>query len=398
MNNALRIGLLGIGLLMLAGCTTYYQPRYGDGGVYYDDGPYYSDGRYSRHTSVAVINPVHYPYWSLDYFYFSRHYHPYSVFVGYHEPFYYPYPGWAYSYRPYRPRVGISIGFGDPWFGYPWHGYGLRFQPGYYGYFSYPIYSSRRYAGHYGGRYYPDRHPVRRVDARLRALEQREVSSSRRALLTRQGGSAYGSIGRPGSVRDGQAIRSADSRSGRSTGQALDRVTRMQSRGEVSPRAGSAGRAQPREAITDRRGQVQRRVPDRSRDGRSPVRGGQSRGGRSYDARYDSRYDNRYDARYDNRSDPRVNQRLNQRSEPDAGIRVPPARRSAPMPSAPRPASRPPVSAPRSSVPPPSSRPAEPRRSSPRESAPRRSSPPPRSRGSSRGDRSRSTGRLRDRR
>ena len=149
----------------LAGCATYYQPRYGDDGVYYEE-------RYApaRTYGVYAANPVYYPYWSLDYFYFSRHYHPYSVFVGYHDPFYYPYPGWYYGYRP-GPRVSIAFSHG---FYYPWFGYGVHYH-----HFHPWRFATVHHHHHF------HKHPVRRQDARLRELQRREVAAARtRPTLT----------------------------------------------------------------------------------------------------------------------------------------------------------------------------------------------------------------------
>lgn len=172
MNNpaarSIRIALAVLVFAGLAGCVSYYQPRYGGDGVYYDDA-YYTPATV---RSGYAVNPVYYPYWSLDYFYFSRYYHPYSVFVGYHDPFYYPYPGWYYGYRP-GPRVAVSFHYG--WGGYyPWYRYGdhyRHFQPWHF-------------HGHYGFRghsrhHYWDQPPVRRVDARLREMARRDVAAAR---------------------------------------------------------------------------------------------------------------------------------------------------------------------------------------------------------------------------
>ena len=183
--------LLAAGLLVLAGCTTVYVPRYADDGVYYDDAYAHDAGGYPTSSSYGydrawAANPVHYPYWSLDYFYFSQHYHPYSVVVGTWDPYYYPYPGWRYGPRHRRHGgFGISIAVGDPWFGYPWHGYGYAYRPVHYGYFGSAWYShgygdgyrhgyrhGRRYDNGYGHR--NELHPVHRGNDRLRALQRRD--------------------------------------------------------------------------------------------------------------------------------------------------------------------------------------------------------------------------------
>ena len=108
-----RVVVALLASLVLAGCTTYSQPRYGGSGVYYDRA-------YHPPATRVHVDPLIYPYWSLDYFYFSRHYHPYSVVVHRYDPWFYPYPGWYYGYRPApRHRVGISYGYY-----YPWHAHG----------------------------------------------------------------------------------------------------------------------------------------------------------------------------------------------------------------------------------------------------------------------------------
>ncbi len=107
---------------VLVGCTTYSQPRYGGSGVYYDRA-------YHPPATRVHVDPLIYPYWSLDYFYFSRHYHPYSVVVLRHDPWFYPYPGWYYGYRPApRSHVAFSYRYYSPWYAHgayhhyrPWH-------------------------------------------------------------------------------------------------------------------------------------------------------------------------------------------------------------------------------------------------------------------------------------
>lgn len=166
--------LVGLLAVLVAGCATSYAPRYGADGVYYD-GVYYDDGYDYRGAPVHAANPVYYPYWSLDYFYFSRHYHPYSVFVGYHDPFFYPYPGWYYGYRP---GARFSVAFSGGHY-YPWFGFGPRyhhFRPAHFGHF-----------GHFGfGHHQPVFHdphararPIRRVDSRLLELQRRDTAAAR---------------------------------------------------------------------------------------------------------------------------------------------------------------------------------------------------------------------------
>lgn len=190
-------------VLILAGCTTVYTPRYGAEGVYYDDpSPRYggySGGAYAG--SAWAANPVYYPYWSLDYFYFSQYYHPYSVVVGHWDPYYYPYPGWRYGSYYHRPGLSVSLSFGDPWWGYPWHGYGYRYRPAQYGFFGGAGYHHgwRDGYGHgYGDGwrdgYVSDRytHPVHRANDRLRMLQRRESVASRDVLLAGRNGRGGG--------------------------------------------------------------------------------------------------------------------------------------------------------------------------------------------------------------
>jgi hypothetical protein len=147
--------------LSLAGCATHYQPRYGHDGVYYD--------RPVVHYRAVHPDPLLYPYWSLDYFYFSRFYHPYSVLIGYYDPWYYPYPGWYYGYRA-GPRTRLTISYGGYW--YPWYGYGVHYhyyQPWRPRHVYYPRYT------HPGWAHQPR---VRQIDERLREMERRERSDA----------------------------------------------------------------------------------------------------------------------------------------------------------------------------------------------------------------------------
>ena len=177
-----RIAALTILAAFLAGCSTYYQSYYPDSGVYYgDSGVYGHAGAPTRGGyGYRTVNPAVYPYWSIDYFYFSQYYHPYSVYVGYNEPLYYPYPGWVFGdYRAVHPHGYASFGFG---FGYPWYGYGHRY-PGYsLGFFS--GYSPYYYGGYYRGDRH-GRHKIRQIDRRIEALQHGSSYASRRELLGR---------------------------------------------------------------------------------------------------------------------------------------------------------------------------------------------------------------------
>lgn len=237
----LRLLIAIVAAVVLSGCVSYYDRYYGDSGVYY--GGY--ETSYYR-PAAPPLNPVVYPYWSLDYFYFSRYHHPYSVFVGYHEPLYYPYPGWifggyyaAHRYG-YRPGLRASLGFG-----YPWYGFGHlapRFSLGFFagsGYY-------RGYGG-YGHRPYRHPHRLRDIDQRLRELQYPASAPSRTALVSRDRDSGRSSIRQTGARSNlGQPSRAAmlrdDARRVSPSGAFQSRrsasgtSSRLQQRGVVSPR------------------------------------------------------------------------------------------------------------------------------------------------------------------
>ncbi len=103
-------GLLAALLLTsLSGCATYYQPRYGHDGVYFDQPVA------ARASSVVYVDPWIYPFWSIDHFYFSRHYQPYSVVHHRYSPWYRPHPGWlgVYPWAPYS-RAHFSASWSYP--------------------------------------------------------------------------------------------------------------------------------------------------------------------------------------------------------------------------------------------------------------------------------------------
>ena len=87
----LVVSLLGV---TLAGCATYHQPRYGSDGVYFDQWQ-------AVPRQVVVVDPGLYPFWSLDFFYFSRFHGPYrSPFYAHHpwflyDPWLHPRRGWG---------------------------------------------------------------------------------------------------------------------------------------------------------------------------------------------------------------------------------------------------------------------------------------------------------------
>ncbi len=109
-----KLTLIAAVLFLTAGCATQSGTRYGNDGIYYEQAPRWSVAAYS----------ASYPYWSLDHFYFSRYYSPYSVVVGYWDPWGFPYSAWYWGY-PYGFGYASSIhrpwGYGGYW-GYwgPW--------------------------------------------------------------------------------------------------------------------------------------------------------------------------------------------------------------------------------------------------------------------------------------
>lgn len=241
----LRLATLAAAAIMLGGCSTYYQSYYPDSGVYYgDSGVYGHSPGYSR-VGYGPVNPAAYPYWSIDYFYFSQYYHPYSVFVGYNEPLYYPYPGWAFGhYRPARWHGSLAFGFG-----YPWYGHGYRYPAYTFGFFSgYDPYYYRRRDPYdrYG------HHRIRRIDQRLQALQYDDSYASRRALLGRDRVA--------GSVGGGQDY--SRDRAGNITARSQSRNDMLRQRGSDGSRA-----LQRRDAAPDR--SVQRRAPDVRSDRRT---------------------------------------------------------------------------------------------------------------------------------
>ncbi|MGK7295635.1 MAG: hypothetical protein ACNS61_07410 [Candidatus Wenzhouxiangella sp. M2_3B_020] len=184
---------------VLGGCVSYYERHYGGSGVYY--GGYETQRHAYREPLYQPVNPVHYPYWSIDYFYFSQYHHPYSFYVGYHEPLYYPYPGWALGYRHYPRYRHYSGGLA---FGYPWYGFGHH----------YPRYSLGFFVG-YGGHggyhgYHDRRHRIRHIDQRLYELQQPARTVSRRALVGNRDNRYAGRGGIP--LRDGRRHGRGDDR------------------------------------------------------------------------------------------------------------------------------------------------------------------------------------------
>lgn len=270
----IRAAAVLLAAVFLGGCASYHQSHYIDSGAYYRSaGGYGAAGGYAG-SGYVVSNPVIYPYWSIDYFYFSRHYHPYSVYVGYHQPLYFPYPGWALGY--YRPaHRWHSAGYGP---GYPWHGFEHR----------YPRFSLGFFAGHdlypggyrHGGYRSGQHRPIRHIDQRLAELQHPPAGIPRQSLLTRRDEGP--------AIRTGGAARSAASavstRRGRpETARGQSRSQLLQARGSDAVRADSAASRQLRRGRNDsressrsasRRGELRGgRGEDRSERGRSAQRG-----------------------------------------------------------------------------------------------------------------------------
>lgn len=238
--------------VVTSGCATYHRPHYPDSGVYYGTSAGYGHAAgYPRSRYYAPLNPVDYPYWSIDYFYFSQFYHPYSVYVGYHEPLYYPYPGWALGgYRPLYPHRAASFGFG-----YPWHGFGYRYPAYTFGFFA--SYST---FGGFGHRDRHDRHRIRDIDRRLQALQHGDTRVSRRTLLARDN-----------VVRGGSGEWYDNRRTPRLQSQGQPRIQQQSQRQSQQSRAGllqergmrpGASRSTGRERVGELRNR--QRVPDRN--------------------------------------------------------------------------------------------------------------------------------------
>ncbi|MFU8877550.1 MAG: hypothetical protein ACNA7E_05360 [Wenzhouxiangellaceae bacterium] len=179
MKAAVRIPIAAL-VLVLAGCASYYGRDYAGSGIYYGSSVAHVSGYRgahfpSYHSSAVPLNPVIYPYWSLDHFYFSSFHHPYSVVVGFHEPLYYPYPGWIYNYH--RPRGHFSgRGFSTS-FGYPWPASYSRYPHFSHGFFVSSSFGHRAHPR-------PEVNRVRQIDHRLASLARAPEPASRQALLS----------------------------------------------------------------------------------------------------------------------------------------------------------------------------------------------------------------------
>ena len=175
------IRLLMIGLLLgLAGCAGYSTPRYGDDGVYgsRDSFDYFD---YSRAPDYRPYS-AWYPYWSLDHFYFSRYYSPYSVVIHPWDPWLYPYSAWYWNY-PYSHAGFFAVGpwhYWGPWsyrYHRPWHRWSYEHRV------AYDLnYRERRLGGGTGAQRARSQHEL----YRLERLEERRSRSGYDANVMRQ--------------------------------------------------------------------------------------------------------------------------------------------------------------------------------------------------------------------
>ncbi|MGY6553756.1 MAG: hypothetical protein ACXIUM_04445 [Wenzhouxiangella sp.] len=89
----IKVGLLALSLLLLSGCVTTHQPRYGFDGVYFDQW-------HAAPSQVVIVDPTWYPFWSLDFFYFSHFPRRHGPFFAHdpwfwYDPWRHPRQGWA---------------------------------------------------------------------------------------------------------------------------------------------------------------------------------------------------------------------------------------------------------------------------------------------------------------
>ncbi len=128
---SMRLLLLVLSALVLQGCIHYhysYEPsEYAYDGA--EDPDFYDDG--TPVVDVRFADAAYYPWWSIDYYYFGRHYYRpvylrnryfspsyayghgigphYWPYYAFYSPFYYPYANFAWY---------------DPWYGWPRYGIG----------------------------------------------------------------------------------------------------------------------------------------------------------------------------------------------------------------------------------------------------------------------------------
>lgn len=154
--------------LLLAGCAVRYSG--GEQGIYYQDSyPTYP-------VRTATVNPYLYPWWSLDYFYFSHYYHPYSVFELHLHPWYYPYPGWYFGSLPARRHLA-----GHGQLRYPWYNYRDLYQRQRPQYEQFGRSTSLPFADTGA---LP---PTRAISQRLQLIERASISTTRQPRLVAPG-------------------------------------------------------------------------------------------------------------------------------------------------------------------------------------------------------------------
>ena len=197
MHRPKRLIALGLLAVLLSGCASYSTPRYGNDGIY---------GSYDRVQVAPAYRgySAHYPYWSLDHFYFSQFYSPFSVVVHPWDPWLFPYSAWHWNY-PYGHGVFLA---GSPWhYWAPWsfNGYRTwRYQRPYWHYRRddrhdrvLTDYRGRRIAGGSGSLAPMATHQGHRLE---RLEQQRRIRSSRQSV-TRRSSSVPSRASRPTSSR-----------------------------------------------------------------------------------------------------------------------------------------------------------------------------------------------------
>lgn len=159
-------------LFLVIGCASS-SPRYGDEGIYGS-----SDFEGAQVFPAQSAYSANYPYWSLDHFYFSRFYSPYSVVVNPWDPWLFPYSGWYWNY---------PFSHGRFFAGSPWHYWGpwsIHHQhnwhhPRYRDYgLTNDYYRNNAYNRRLGANSGPIRPTAGHQDHRIRQFEQRRYRSN----------------------------------------------------------------------------------------------------------------------------------------------------------------------------------------------------------------------------
>lgn len=189
--------ILGLLVLFVSGCAGYSTPRYGNDGIY---------GSYDRVQIAPVVRAysAHYPYWSLDHFYFSQFYSPYSVVLHPWDPWLFPYSAWYWNY-PYSDAYFFA---GGPWFyRAPWSFGGYRSWRYHRPYWHYPHYDGpdnalTNYRGRRMGAGTGSLLPMSSHQPhRLQRLEQQRRIRSSTQSVTRRSSSVPTRASRPTSSR-----------------------------------------------------------------------------------------------------------------------------------------------------------------------------------------------------